>query len=155
MGQVPPSVDSPSTTRTYHRPRATRKALLALVAIGVAVAYAALRWRPFRVEVRGESMRRTLEPGDWALAVVKPVNVGDVVVLEHPERPGFELVKRVTGMPGDVVAGGRTLGPDEYWVQGDAGASSSDSRTFGPVRRSDVRGTVVFVWWPAARRGRV
>jgi signal peptidase I len=129
--------------------------LVAAAAIGLAVAYAALRWRPFRVEVRGDSMLPALEPGDWAVAIEKPIRVGDVVVVEHPDRPGFELVKRVTAMPGDVVADGRVLGPDEYWVQGDAGASSSDSRTFGPVRRADVRGTVVFVWWPSIRCGRV
>ena len=29
---------------------------------------AALRLRPFRVEVLGDSMRPTLEPGDWCLA---------------------------------------------------------------------------------------
>lgn len=100
-------------------------------------------------------MLPTLEPGDWAIAVVKPIRVGAVVVLEHPERPGFELVKRVTAIPGDVTSDGRKLAADEYWVQGDGGASSSDSRAFGPVRRASVRGTVVYVWWPAARRGRV
>jgi signal peptidase I len=129
--------------------------MIPLLVIGTAIVYGALRWRPFRVEVRGDSMIPTLEPGDWALAVMKPVRFGDIVVVEHPERPGFELVKRVIAMPGDVVADGRTLGPDELWIQGDAGESSSDSRSFGPVRRVDVRGTVVFVWWPSARLGRV
>lgn len=97
----------------------------------------------------------TLEPGDWALAVVRPIRTGEVVVVQHPERPGFELVKRVTATPGDVVSDGRVLAADEYWVEGDAGASSSDSRAFGPVRRADVKGSVVYVWWPARRRGRV
>src|SRR5262245_52176221 len=101
MGQVPPSVDSPSTIRRYHR-----AALVAVGAAGLAVAYATLRWRPFRVEVRGDSMLPTLEPGDWALAVDTPVRVGDVVVVEHPRRPGFELVKRVTAMPGDTAPDG-------------------------------------------------
>ena len=126
---------------------------MVVVAIGVAVAYAALRWRPFRVEVRGDSMLPTLEPGDWALAVRMPVRVGDVVVVEHPGRPGFELVKRVVAGPRDTVAGGPVLGADEYWIEGDAGASSSDSRAFGPVRRAAVKGTLVYVWWPAGRRG--
>ena len=98
-------------------------------------------------------MLPTLEPGDWAVAIVKPLRVGDVVVVEHPERPGLELVKRVTAVPGDVVPGFGTMTTDAYWVEGDAGASSSDSRAFGPVRGADVRGTVVYVWWPARRRG--
>ena len=96
-----------------------------------------------------------LETGDWALAVVKPVRTGDVVVVEHPQRPGFELVKRVTAAPGDTMSDGRVLGPDEYWVEGDDGGRSDDSRAFGPVRRTDVKGTVVYVWWPSGRRGRV
>ena len=100
-------------------------------------------------------MLPTLEHGDWAIAIVKPIRVGDVVVVSHPERPGFDLVKRVTATPGDVVSNGRVLASDEYWVEGDAGPSSSDSRAFGPVRRADVKGTVVFVWWPSGRRGRV
>jgi signal peptidase I len=129
--------------------------LVALAAVGLAVAYAALRWRPFRVEVRGGSMRPTLQPGDWALAVVKPVHVGDVVVVEHPGRPGFDLVKRVTALPGDATPDGSQLGPDEFWLEGDAGPASSDSRAFGPVRRTDVKATLVYVWWPPDRRGRV
>ena len=100
-------------------------------------------------------MLPALEPGDWALAVNTRVRAGDVVVVEHPERPGFELVKRVVAAPGDATADGRVLGADEYWVEGDAGGSSSDSRAFGPVGRADVRGTVVYVWWPPGRRGRV
>lgn len=128
--------------------------MLTLLAIGIAVAYGALRWRPFRVEVRGDSMLPTLQPGDWALAVRRPVRVGDIAVVEHPGRPGFELVKRVVAVPGDPVAHGRVLGADEYWVEGDARASSSDSRRFGPVRSADVKGTVVYVWWPPGRRGR-
>jgi type IV secretory pathway protease TraF len=100
-------------------------------------------------------MLPTLEPGDWALALVKPVHRGDVVVVEHPERPGFELVKRVTAVPGGTVSDGRVLGLDEYWIEGDAGSRSSDSRAFGPVRRRDVKGTVVFVLWPSRRLGRV
>jgi signal peptidase I len=155
MGTVPPSVGSPSRTRTYHRLGRWRKPALVAVALAVATVYALVRWRPFRIEVLGTSMFPTLEAGDWAIAVVKPVRAGHVVVFEHPERPGFELVKRVTAVPGDRVAGDRVLGSDEYWVQGDDGASSSDSRAFGPVRRAHLKGTVVYVWWPAGRRGRV
>ncbi|HEU4864838.1 MAG TPA: S26 family signal peptidase [Actinomycetota bacterium] len=128
---------------------------MAAAGFGLAVAYAALRWRPFRVEVRGDSMLPTLEHGVWALAVVRPVRAGDIVVVEHPERPGFELVKRVVAVPGDAAPDGRMLRADEYWVEGDAGVGSSDSRAFGAVGRAHVKGTVVYVWWPSGRRGRV
>ncbi|MEX2421084.1 MAG: S26 family signal peptidase, partial [Actinomycetota bacterium] len=74
-----------------------------MLAVAV-VAYAFAWWRPFRVEVTGASMRPTLEPGDWALGVAagrRGLRRGDVVVLEHPERPGFEVVKRIRGIAGD------------------------------------------------------
>src|SRR5438093_1499545 len=91
------------------------------------------RWRPFRVEVEEESMTPTLEPGDYLLAVrSRSVRRGSLVVLEHPDRPGYEMVKRVAAMPGESAAG-RVLGPDEYWVTGDNPDGSTDSRTFGTI----------------------
>ena len=98
-------------------------------------------------------MTPILEPGDWALAVT-PMRVrrGVVVVLEHPRRPGFEIVKRVVAVPGDAAPDGEVLGPDEYWVQGDALDESTDSRAFGPVGRSSLRGAVRLVYSPRGRR---
>jgi nickel-type superoxide dismutase maturation protease len=138
-------------TRTYHRGAQARKVILAALFAAIAAAYGFRRWRPFRVEVAGTSMRPTLEPGDWALAVrVRTVRRGDVVVVEHPERPGFELVKRVVHVPGDVAPNGSEL-VDEVWIEGDAPDASSDSRRFGPVPLALVRGRVRFVWWPPGR----
>jgi mitochondrial inner membrane protease subunit 2 len=126
-------------------------AFAAAVLAGLAAAYGFRRWRPFRIEVEGASMRPTLEPGDWAIAVrVRRVHRGDVVVVEHPDRVGFELVKRVTHLPGDVAPDGLVL-VDRVWVEGDDPEGSSDSRTFGPVPPGLVRGRVGFVWWPPGR----
>jgi len=100
-------------------------------------------------------MAPTLIPGDWAL-VVTPSRFerGDVVVVEHPGRPGFEMVKRIAGVPGDVVAG-RSLGADEWWVEGDFAPGSTDSRHFGPVAPEQMKAKVMLVYWPPSRRGRV
>ncbi|MCI0633663.1 MAG: nickel-type superoxide dismutase maturation protease [Actinobacteria bacterium] len=110
-----------------------------------------VRWRPFRVEVAGRSMRPTLEPGDWALAIGtgrgRLPRIGDIVVLEHPDRPEVELVKRVTDVRSSPMSGAT-----ELWVEGDDPAASTDSRHFGPVHGSQVRGRVVLVWWPPSRR---
>jgi signal peptidase I len=98
-------------------------------------------------------MSPTLEPGDWVLAVESEgVRGGDVVVLEHPGRPGFEMVKRITGMPDDLAPDGRILEADEYWAEGDNPDSSTDSRHFGPVRRDLVKARVMLVYWPSTRR---
>lgn len=122
--------------------------------VGVAVAYSFARWkRPFRVEVNGPSMAPTLLPGDWALAVSPGrLRRGDVVVLEHPERPGVDLVKRVTGLPDDLAPNGRILEIDEYWVEGDDPSRSTDSRHFGPVARERMKAKVRLVYWPPSRR---
>lgn len=111
-------------------------------AVLVAAAVALARWRPFRVEVVGASMRPTLEPGEWAIAVrADAAAPGEVVVVEHPERPGFDLVKRLI----DVAPGGA------LWVEGDAGDASSDSRAFGTVAPEGFVGRVVLVYHPWRR----
>jgi signal peptidase I len=109
------------------------------------------RWRPFRVEVEGESMTPTLEPEHWLVAVrVRRVHLGMLVVVEHPERPGYEMVKRIAGVPGDRVRD-RTLGSDEYWVVGDNEDASTDSRQFGTVSMDAIRGRVLVQYWPTIR----
>lgn len=118
----------------------------------MAVAYSFVRWRPSRVEIAGPSMAPALLPGDWALALpVRGLRRGDVVVVEHPDRPGFEMVKRLVATPGDVIAGGRALGADEWWVEGDD-AESTDSRQFGPVGRRAIKARLRLVYWPPERR---
>ncbi len=96
-------------------------------------------------------MTPELEPGDWLVAT-RPARLrpGDLVVVEHPERPGFELVKRLTALPGGPV-GALFLGPDEHWVTGDRRGSSTDSTWFGPVGARHIRGLVRLRYWPPRR----
>ena len=100
---------------------------------------------------------------------------GDTVVLRHPERPDFLLVKRIVGVPGDrlEMRAGRVtvngapmapdvpdaeagenrawaLGPAEYFVAGTAG---EDSRSFGPVGREAIEGRAWLSYWPPERWG--
>jgi hypothetical protein len=49
--------------------------------------------------------------------------IGELRCLEHPGRPGFWLVKRVTAIDGDTML----VGSDNRSVH------TVDSRTFGPV----------------------
>lgn len=120
--------------------------------LGSAVVLGILRWKPFRVEVSGESMVPTLRPGEWAIGLrERRIRRGDLVVVEHPWRQGFELVKRVGGLPGERV-GGRLLADGEYWVEGDAPDASTDSRHFGPIVRDRIRGRLRLVYWPPDRR---
>lgn len=129
----------------------------------------------FRFEVRGSSMRPSLEPGDWLLAMrPRRPRRGDLVVLRHPDR-GFEVVKRVVGLPGERVrtdgrrvwVGGRALaepyahgtGASGEWevpaghvvVLGDDRGHSTDSRTFGTVNVARLSGRAVIRYWPRPR----
>jgi signal peptidase I len=92
-------------------------------------------FRRFRVE--DESMRPTLEPGDyvlvnrWAYRTRSP-SPGDLVVVEDPEVPTRFLVKRVS----------ETFGAREVRLMGDNETASRDSRTFGPVALERIVGKV-------------
>ena len=119
-----------------------------LAASATLVAWWWTRHRPFAVIVEGSSMAPTILEGDLLIATVptaRAVATSSLVVVEHPARPGYEMVKRVV----------RTVGPDGIWVEGDNASTSSDSRSFGPVERHAIRGVVRLRYWPLARAGRL
>jgi nickel-type superoxide dismutase maturation protease len=91
---------------------------------------------PQMAAVSGDSMEPTLKSGDWVLVSRPPrraPRLGQVVVVEHPRRPGFELVKRVSALSRE-----RRL----IWVAGDNQGVSTDSDEFGPLGLDAVRGVV-------------
>jgi nickel-type superoxide dismutase maturation protease len=145
--------------QTYHASVKRKQVVAVLVGALVAggAAWSWWRWRPFRVAVEGGSMRPALEPSDWLVATRRgALELGAVVVVDHPDRPGFELVKRIAAAPGDLRPdGGGPLAPATYWVIGDHPDASTDSRTFGPVPGSMILGVVRFRYGPPSRFGRV
>jgi signal peptidase I len=108
---------------------------------------------------------------------------GDMVVFWFPLDPTKSYIKRVIGVPGDVIridagqvyVNGQALSegyvPEdyrdrvsyeehrvpsgEYFVLGDHRSSSSDSRTWGFVNRDAIYGKAVFVYWPLDKMGRL
>ena len=123
---------------------------LALASV-IAGALALMRTRPFRVEVGGTSMEPTLAPSDYLVATRSGrLRRGALVVIERPGQPGFELVKRIAGLPGDVIDG-RVLELNQYWVVGESTGRSTDSRAFGPVTQEDIKGIVRLRYWPPSR----
>jgi nickel-type superoxide dismutase maturation protease len=96
-----------------------------------------------RLEIEGESMCPSLEPGDRVLALrFARARVGDLVALPDPRAADRIMVKRVVA-----------IGEGHVSVLGDNSASSTDSRHFGPVARNLVRGRVVYRYAPESRRG--
>jgi nickel-type superoxide dismutase maturation protease len=110
---------------------------------GLVVMVAALMLSVERLEIVGGSMRPTLEPGDRVLVlrIARP-RVGDLVALSDPRGSERIVVKRVA-----------TIEDARLTVRGDNPAGSTDSRHFGPVPSSLIRGRVVYRYAPEARRG--
>jgi nickel-type superoxide dismutase maturation protease len=83
-----------------------------------------------RLEVTGESMMPTLQPGQ-RITAARPwrrIRVGDIVALRNPTRPDEWIVKRCCATTRDTVD-----------LRGDNEENSTDSRDFGVVARRDVR----------------
>jgi signal peptidase I len=56
-------------------------------------------------------------------------------------------------LPGSGHMSARLLGKDEYFLAGDARASSGDSRLWGPVRIDRFRAKALLRYWPPKRFG--
>jgi signal peptidase I len=131
-----------------------------------------------RVRVDGFSMLPTLEDGEFVL--VSKVNYqlanverGDIIVFHFPMDPEQELIKRVIGLPGDLVGVqdgvvsvnglaleepyiaatpayyGEWKVPDGHlFVLGDNRNDSSDSHSWGYLPFEKVVGKAVIIYWP-------
>lgn len=125
--------------------------------------------------VEGESMEPNLKSGDIVLFYRLGVDYasGDIVLADVGEE--YNYVKRIAALPGQTVdiANGHllingeeeqepyiyeetiaktgcslpiTLNEDEYFILGDHRENSVDSRNFGPVNKSNVKGLVIAVF---------
>jgi signal peptidase I len=123
-------------------------------------------------------MLPTLEDGEFVL--VSKINYqlgnverGDIIVFHFPIDPEQELIKRVIGLPGDVVSvqngavavngqsleetyiaaapaySGEWVVPDGHlFVLGDNRNDSSDSHSWGYLPFDKVVGKAVIIYWP-------
>jgi signal peptidase I len=157
-----------------------------VIAAGLAAVIIIFFYQPVKVE--GTSMAPSLSDQEriFINKFVYHVGVigrGDVVVFWYPLDRTKSFIKRVVGLPGDLVQiregrvyiNGQQLnepyvpaeyldfsdyGPlrvrsGEYFVMGDHRISSNDSRMFGPVAGSYIYGKAVFAYWPMAQFGAI
>ena len=136
--------------------------------------------------VQGTSMLPLLEDSERIIVNkfiyrFHPIQRGDVVVFWYPKDPSVSFIKRVVGVPGDVVELRRgalfvndrriteeyvrpqfnddeTHGPVSvakgyYYVLGDHRNSSNDSRSWGEVPEKYIYGKAVFRFWPPSKMG--
>jgi len=145
--------------------------------------YAFVNLITVRFIVHGPSMESSFFEDDYLIvsrlsyALGEPT-YGDVVVFHFPGNTDQDYIKRVIGLPGDIVEirdtlvyvndtvvdepyinepctpsncrdNVWTLADDEYFVMGDNRNRSSDSRRFSqPVKRKHIVGEVVLRYWP-------
>ncbi len=132
------------------------------------------------VRVDGDSMKNTLKNGDILLLYkLGSINRLDIIVLDE-EKDNEKIIKRVIGLPGETVAIKKgkiyindkviddkyaygetsdydkvTLEDDEYFILGDNRLISKDSRYFGPIKKSEIKGKIVFRLFPFTKIGTV
>ena len=132
--------------------------------------------------VDGVSMQPGLKSNEYVLVnkmafIFHGPERGDVIVFHWPQDTNKDLIKRVIGLPGDVVstdsksvwvngvllkepylptisgpanpvANVWRVGPNQYFVLGDNRQYSDDSRSWGMVPRNFIVGKAVMVYWP-------
>lgn len=116
--------------------------------------------------VPSSSMEPTLMPGDvliYQRSFWTDYSLQDIVRFH---RDDTSYVKRITAVPGDEVSlpyegmlfqeeTEIILMPTEYYVEGDNASDSIDSRTYGPIGRTAIKGKALFRLYPLSRIGSI
>lgn len=99
------------------------------------------------VEVRGRSMEPTLSHGDRLLCSRRGGFRTHAIVVRDTDWSGSAQryqIKRLEGLAGDERGGG-VIRPGWCWIEGDNKDESGDSRTFGPIRQTELIAVAVGV----------
>lgn len=156
----------------------------------MAALYTLFNLATVRFTVEGVSMEPTFHSEQYLIIsrahyLFAEPERGDIVVFHYPGDPSQDYIKRLIGVPQDVIEfrdaqvyvnGERLdepylnepcrpetcpdrvypLGTDEYFLMGDNRNRSSDSRVFAePVQREHLVGEVVIRYWPPTEWGLV
>jgi signal peptidase I len=133
-----------------------------------------------RLRFSGVSMEPTLSNGSYILADRQAYQQhlpqrGDVIIFQFPLSPTDTLVKRIVGLPGEMVtidqgqvsidgtplndpyistqatySGEWKISDDQYFVLGDNRANSNDSKDWGILPRENILAKAVWMYWPLA-----
>lgn len=155
-----------------------------LLAVVIAFLMVVFLYQPVKVE--GTSMQPELLDQERIFVNkfvyhFEEIHRGDIVVFWYPKDPIKSFIKRVLGVPGDVVSiregqvyiNGQLVEEryvprgyqdvdsypavrvreGHYYVLGDHRNASNDSRSWGLVPRKYIYGKAVFRYWPVDKAG--
>lgn len=184
--QTNPSKQFGKSLDDVPHPRITAKSGILKEAIEtillVIAIYAIVNLSTARFVVEGRSMEPNFHSDEFIIVsrlayVIGEPQRGDVIVFHYDEATGRDFIKRIIGLPGDLVEmqdglvyiNGepidepyvqelcRTvtcrerewqLGENEYFVLGDNRNASQDSHDFGPIKREQIVGKAWVRYWP-------
>src|SRR5580692_8835865 len=181
-GNVPRVGVSSTASVLRHEIRVWTRDLL--IAIGLALVIIVFLYQPVKVE--GTSMAPLLSDQERIFINkfvyrFEPIDRGDVVVFWYPLDRSKSFIKRVVGLPGEMVEirkgivyvngvalpepyvppqyedltdyPATVVAEHSYFVMGDHRISSNDSRVFGTVPSHFIYGRAVFAYWPVDHFG--
>lgn len=177
VGRSYDELPQPQVTRGNSFLREVVETLLLVLAI-----YTLVNLSTARFVVEGSSMEPNFHTDEFIIVsrlayIIGEPERGDVIVFHYDETRQRDFIKRVIGLPGEVVElrEGRVyingelleepyvreycrvtfcpnrswpLGDDEYFVLGDNRNSSQDSHDFGPIKRHQIIGRAWVRYWP-------
>jgi len=159
---------------------------IVIVALLIVLPIRYFLFQPFIV--KGQSMEPNFENGDYLIIDeisyrLREPQRGEVIVFRYPYNPSQRYIKRIIGLPGElievkdgrVMVGNQVLNEEEYlpsgltipgnvrflldeneyFVLGDNRGSSSDSRQWGPLKRANIIGRVYFKAWPVTAMAKI
>ena len=173
--EIPTTPTAPSVEKTNWRQFALDLIETLLLAV---VLYLGINAISARVKVDGTSMVPTLQDGEYVLVSKLSYRLGDpqhgdIIVFKYPGQPPQDLIKRIIGLPGDLVqVSGLTVSvngqaltepyiaaspiyqgqwqvPEGFlFVLGDNRNDSSDSHSWGLLPKENVIGKAILIYWP-------